>query len=36
MNKLGEQVLPRERGKVAQTIHPHVSKCKNDKIKKGN
>jgi hypothetical protein len=37
-NKGVEQVLPGsewgEEGKVAQTVYAHVSKCKNDKIKR--
>jgi hypothetical protein len=34
-NKRAEQVLPRNRwGEVVQTVYTHVSKCKNDKIKK--
>jgi hypothetical protein len=34
---MAEQVLPGRRGmraKVAQTMYTHVSKCKNDKMKK--
>jgi U3 small nucleolar RNA-associated protein 14 len=39
-NKREEQVLPGSGGEggvgmeVAQTMHTHVNKCKNDKIKK--
>jgi hypothetical protein len=30
-NKRVEQALPGSGGRVAQTMHTHVSKCKNDK-----
>jgi hypothetical protein len=33
-NKIGEQVLSRSSGEVAQTMYTHVSKCKNDFKKK--